>query len=79
MNVIKIAGIALIERRNDCKSSCTVYVVLFEIVFAIRLGIGTYFIYYKYIKHDKNLLLNTTMSIKHQIINVNRKYQRNKN
>ena len=78
VNVIKIAGIALIERRNDCKSSCTIYVVLFGIVFAINLGIDTYFIYYNYMNHDKNLLLKTTISIKHQIINVNGKYQRNK-
>ena len=25
---VKIAGMALFERRNDCKSSCTIYVVL---------------------------------------------------
>ena len=45
---VKIAGMALFERRNDCKSSCTIYVVLIAIVF------------------------------KHQIININGKYQRNK-
>ena len=49
----KIAGTALIERRNECKSSCAVYVVLTAIVFTISIGIGTYFIYYKYMNDDK--------------------------
>ena len=50
---VKIAGMALFERRNECKSSCTIYVVLIAIVFTISIGIGTYFIYYKYMNHDK--------------------------
>ena len=50
---VKIAGMSLFERGNDCKSSCTIYVVLIAIVFSISIGIGTYFIYYKYINHDK--------------------------
>ena len=50
---VKIAGMALVERGNQCKSSCTIYVVLIAIAFTISIGIGTYFIYYKYINHDK--------------------------
>ena len=50
---VKIAGMSLFECGNDCKSSCTIYVVLITIVFTISIGIGTYFIYYKYINHDK--------------------------
>ena len=50
---VKIAGTALFERRNECKSSCTIYVVLIAIVFTINIGTGTYFIYYKYTNHDK--------------------------
>ena len=42
---VKIAGMVLLERRNDCKSSCTIYVVLIATVFTISIGIGTYFIY----------------------------------
>ena len=72
---VKIAGMTLFERRNECKSSCTIYLVLIAIVFTAIIGIGTYFIYYKYINE---LLLNMIMSIKHQIININGKYQRNK-
>ena len=53
INAVKIAGMDLFERGNECKSSCTIYVVLIAIVFTICIGIGTYFIYYKYINHDK--------------------------
>ena len=41
------------EDENNCKSSCTIYVVLIVIVFTICIGIGTYFIYYKCMNHDK--------------------------
>ena len=75
---VKIAGMSLFERGNDYKFLCTIYVVLISIVFTISIGIGTYFIYYKYINRDKKLLLNMIMSIKHQVININGKYQRNK-
>ena len=41
------------EDENKCKSSCTIYIVLIVIVFTMSIGIGTYFIYYKYINHGK--------------------------
>ena len=50
---VKIARMTLFECRNECKPSCTIYVILIEIVFAISIGIGTYFIYYKYMNHNK--------------------------
>ena len=50
---VKIAGTALFERRNECKSSLTIYVVLIVIVFTISIGFSTYFIYYKYLNHNK--------------------------
>ena len=50
---VKIAGTALFERRNECKSSCATYVVLIAIVFTISIDIGTYFIYYKFMDHNK--------------------------
>ena len=54
----KITEITLFEcsfagNENKCKSSCTIYVVLIVIIFTILTGIGTYFIYYKYMNHDK--------------------------
>ena len=45
--------ITLAEDENKCKSFCTIYVVLIVIIFTISIGIGTYFIYYKYINRDK--------------------------
>ena len=68
-----------VEDENKCKSSFTIYVVLITVIFTICIGIGTYFINYKYMNHNnKKLLLDMIMSIKHQIININGKYQRNK-
>ena len=76
---VNIAGMALFERGNECKSLCTIYVVLLAIIFTICIGIGIYFNYYKCMNHDKKkLLLNIIMSIKHQIINTNGKYRGNK-
>ena len=34
-------------------SSCILYIVLFSIFFAINIGIGAYFVYYKYMNRDK--------------------------
>ena len=73
----------LIEECNDnieetslinstkCKSnSCILYIVLFSILFTINIGIATYFIYYKYINHNKKMFLNMIMFIKEKIINI---------
>ena len=43
---VKLAKITLAENENKHKcSSCTLYIVLFSIVFTINVGIGTYFVY----------------------------------
>ena len=72
---VKVAGMALFECRNKCKSSCTIYVVLILqsalVLVLILFTISTWMII-------KKLLLNKIMSIKYQIININKKYQRNK-
>ena len=49
---VNTARMAVFEQGNECKSSCTIYVILIAIVFTINTGIGTYFIYYKYMNHD---------------------------
>ena len=55
-NEVKLAKITLAENENKHKpSSCTLYIVLFSIVFTINLGIGTYFVYYKYINCNKEI------------------------
>ena len=39
---------------TKCKSNSSIlYVVLFSIFFTINIGVATYFIYYKYINHNK--------------------------
>ena len=50
---VKIVWMTLFERRNERKSSYIIYVILIAIVFTISIRIGIYFIYYKYINHDK--------------------------
>ena len=63
--------ITLAEVENKCKSLCTIYVLLIAIIFIICIGIGTYFIYYKHINHDKKTAPRYNMSIKQQIIDIN--------
>ena len=51
---VKLAKITLAENENKHKcSSCTLYIVLFLIIFTINVGIGTYFVYYKCMNYDK--------------------------
>ena len=46
--------VKLTENENSYKcNSCILYIVLFSIFFTINVGIGAYFAYYKYIKHNK--------------------------
>ena len=47
---VKMAGITLVEDANKHKSkcsSCMLYIVLFSIIFTIKIGIATYFVYYE--------------------------------
>ena len=53
---VKLVKITLVEaenkHRNKC-SSCTLYIVLFSIIFTINVGIGSYFFYFHwYLKKD---------------------------
>ena len=60
---VKVTKITLMELHSTklysakdeskCESSCTIYVFLIAKIFTICIGIGTYFIYYKYMNHDK--------------------------
>ena len=56
---VKLAKITLTEDENIYKnkcSSCTLNTVLFSIIFTISIGIGTYFIYDKYMNPSKNFV-----------------------
>ena len=50
---IKLAKITLAEYEKECKSSCTLYIVLLSIIFTINIGIATYLVYYKYMNNGK--------------------------
>ena len=51
---VKLAKITSAEDENKHKcSSCMLHIVLFSISFTINVGIGTSFVYYKYINRDK--------------------------
>ena len=55
-NEVKLAKITLAENENKHKRSpCTLYIVLFSIIFTINLGIGTHFVYYKYMNRNKEI------------------------
>ena len=41
------------EHRIVFKRSFTIYVVLIVVIFTISIGIGTYFVYYKYMNRNK--------------------------
>ena len=44
----------LTENENNYKcNSCILYIVLFSIFFTINVGIGAYFVHYKYVNHNK--------------------------
>ena len=59
---VKIVG----ESKNKC-NSCILYIVLFSIFFIINVGIGAYFVYYKYMNRNKKMFLNIKiMFIKQQ-------------
>ena len=38
--------------KHKC-SSCTLYIVLFSIIFTVNIGTGAYFVYYKHMNRDK--------------------------
>ena len=63
----KITEITLCENENKHKcSSCTLYIVLFSIIFTINIGIGTYFVYSHWYlkKYDARVVLDTRTETK---------------
>ena len=48
----KLTKITLDENNYKC-NSCTLYIVLLSILLIINAGIGTYFVYYKYMNCNK--------------------------
>ena len=51
---VKLTKITLAENENNYKrNSCIMYIVLFSIFFTINVGIGAYFVYYKYTNRNR--------------------------
>ena len=55
----------------------TQFLQLFSTVFTINVGIATYFVYYKYMNHNKENALGMIMFMKQKIININGESQTN--
>ena len=70
---VKLTKITLAENENKYKcNSCILYIVLFSIFFTIDVGIGAYFVYYKYMNRNfKKMFVNVMiLFIKPKIINI---------
>ena len=50
---IYLAKLHLEETISLVCSSCRIYIILFSLFFTINIRIGTCFVYYSYINHDK--------------------------
>ena len=53
---IKETNLNKINSTKYKSNSCILHIVLFSIFFTINIGIATYFVYYKYINHNKENL-----------------------
>ena len=61
--------VKLTKNENIYKcNSCILYIVLFLMFFTINVGIGAYFVYYKYMnRNKKKMFLDMFMFIKQQL------------
>ena len=50
---IIIEEVKVVGKNEDKCSSCILYIVLFSIFFTISIGVGVYFVYCKYMNHNK--------------------------
>ena len=48
-----VEEVKILDKNEDKCSSCILYIVLFSIFFTINVGIATYFVYCKYMNHNK--------------------------
>ena len=50
----KLTEVTLFEHKNECAYCYTVFIVLAVITLTFCIGIGTYFLFYKYINRNKS-------------------------
>ena len=61
---VKLAKTSLSEDENKHKcSSCTLYIVLFSIIFTINVGIGSYFLYFYWCLNKDVTRVNNLMNL----------------
>ena len=48
-----IDEVKILDTNEDKCNSCILHIVLFSIFFTINVGIGAYFVYYKYMNRNK--------------------------
>ena len=61
----------LVENKNKDKySSCTLYIVLFSIIFTINIGIGTYYVYSHWYLKKMMLVFCLIRVLKQQFIEL---------
>ena len=48
-----IDEVKIVSESKNKFNSCILYIVLFSIFFTINVGIGAYFVYYKYVNRNK--------------------------
>ena len=72
---VKLAKITSTEDENKHKNKF--FIVLFSIIFTLNVGIGTYFVYYKYMNRDKNFIFQTTITKRNSIKLINGARQTN--
>ena len=48
-----VEEVKIVGKNEDKRSSCILYIVSFSMFFTINIGIATYFVYYKYMNHNK--------------------------
>ena len=48
--------VKIVSENNNKLNSCIFYIILFSILFMINVGIGAYFVYYKYMNRNKQNL-----------------------
>ena len=70
---VKIAEITLTENMHKY-SSCTLYIVLFSIIFTINIGIATILFATNTLILMKKLAQEMIMSIKQQIVKISGKF-----
>ena len=71
--------ISLAKYESECKSPCTLYIVLFSVFFTVNTGIDTFFAFFFIGTQKMKSLLVLIIALRQSFIkHINGKYYRNK-